>query len=280
MEDGEAGAEERWLTIMFREVKVWMLRALECRNPLILAQALRYDWQRREMLRFCTGLQFEEIRSLLHEIEGDHVFLQEVRDSLMQYTPYSPRAIDFMMVDQSGSVFFNEVTLYVIVRALRPEKVLETGGTPGKSTAFILRAMQRNDCGHLYTVDLPPDYVPEAQLQSREGYHEALPAGTASGWIVPTELRLRHTQVIGSSREQLPRLLKKLQTVDVFLHDSDHSYENMTWEFEIAFRNIVKGGLLLSDDVLANDSFSDFCRMHQLSSVNVYNLGAARAHIC
>ena len=37
---------------------------------------------------------------------------------------------------------------------------------------------------------------------------------------------------------------------------------------------------LLSDDVLANDSFSDFCRMHQLSSVNVYNLGAARAHIC
>ena len=265
---------------MFREVKVWISRARECRNPLILAQALRFDWRRREMLRFCTGLQFDEIRSLLHEIEGDHAFLKKVRDRLMQYTPYSPRAIDFMLIDQSGSVFFNEVTLYVIVRALRPEKVLETGGTPGKSTAFILRAMQRNDRGHLYTIDLPPASVPETQLQSREGYHEELPAGTTSGWIVPPELRSRHTQVIGASREQLPRLLKKLQTVDVFLHDSDHSYENMTWEFEIAFPNLGEGGLLLSDDVLANDSFSDFCRAHRLSSINVYNLGAASMHIC
>ena len=196
----------------------------------------------------------------------------------MQYTPYSPRAIDFMLVDRSGSIFFNEVTLYVIVRALRPEKVLETGGTPGKSTAFILRAMQKNGRGHLYTIDLPPASAPETQLQSRGAYHEELPVGTTSGWIVPSELRVRHTQVLGSSREHLPRLLKELHSVDVFLHDSDHSYENMTWEFEKALPNLGEGGLLLSDDVLANDSFVDFCRAHHLVSTNVYNLGVARLH--
>ena len=261
---------------MLREAKVWMLRARECRNPLILAQALRYDRRRLALLHFCTGLSFAESRTLLQEIEQDMVFLTAVRDSMSRYTHYSPRAVDFMLVDHSGSVFFNEVSLYVIVRALRPEIVVETGGTPGKSTAFILCAMRRNGCGHLYTVDLPPDLVHDDKLRMRESYHEALPAGASSGWVVPDELKDRHTQLLGSSQEHLPNLLEEVQTVDIFLHDSDHSYENMTWEFETAFPAIGDTGLLLSDDVRANEAFSDFCTTRNLAFQQVYNLGAAR----
>ena len=54
----------------------------------------------------------------------------------------------------------------------------------------------------------------------------------------------------------------------------------MTWEFEVAYSAIDKGGLLLSDDVLANDSFSDFCISKGLTFRHVYNLGAARSNIC
>ena len=261
---------------MLREAKVWLLRARECRNPFIMAQALRYDRRRLSLLRFCAGLTFSESRILLQEIEEDHDFLTEVRDSMSRYTHYSPRAVDFMLVDHSGSVFFNEVSLYVIVRALRPEIVVETGGTPGKSTAFILCAMHRNGCGHLYTIDLPPAAVHDTQLQMRESYHEALPSGVSSGWAVPDELKSRHTHLLGSSREHLPTVLNQVQTIDVFLHDSDHSYENMTWEFQTAFPALGENGLLLSDDVRANDAFDDFCRMRQISSRQVYNLGAAR----
>ena len=265
---------------MLREAKVWLLRTRECRDPFILAQALRYDRRRLTLLRFCTGLAFSDSRTLLQEIEEDSPFLAKVRDKLSRYTRYSPRAVDFMLVDNAGSVFFNEVTLYVIMRALRPETVVETGGTPGKSTAFILRAMQRNGCGHLYTIDLPPAAVQETQLAVRESYHESLPSGASSGWVVPHELKARHTLLLGSSREHLPRVLEEVQTIDVFLHDSDHSYANMTWEFQTALFALEEGGLLLSDDVRANDAFGDFCRERKLSSRQVYNLGAARREPC
>ena len=158
--------------------------------------------------------------------------------------------------------------------------MIETGGTPGKSTAFILRAMDRNQCGHLYTIDLPPGKVNNTHLKATESYHEFMPSGALSGWVIPQCLRERHTQLIGTSREHLPSLLEQLGHIDMFLHDSDHSYENMTWEFEVAYSAIDKGGLLLSDDVLANDSFSDFCISKGLTFRHVYNLGAARSNIC
>lgn len=262
---------------MFRDLSVWARRASECRNPYILARALAYDRDRFEVLKVAAGLTPAQARPLLREIEDDTAFLTEVRTRLSRWTNYKPRAIDFMMYLQSGSVFFNEVTMYTIVRALQPAVMVETGGTPGKSSAFILRAMQRNGRGHLYTIDLTPPAAPEDKLSRHESWHDQSPVGAGSGWIVPDDLRERHTLLIGKSSEQLPPLLDKLNhKLDIFLHDSDHSYENMTWEFATAFPALGRTGLLLSDDVLANKSFFDFCDQHGLRRANVFNLGAAR----
>ena len=265
---------------MYRDVKVWLQRATECRNPLILAQAFNYDLNRLAMIQDCVALPSRDSKKLLMEIEEDTDFIGDVQRKLTRYTQYSPRAVDFMLFGHSGSVFFNEVTLYVIVRAFKPNIMVETGGTPGKSTAFILRAMERNQCGHLYTIDLPPGKDNNKQLNIFESYHEFMPSGALSGWVVPEYLRERHTQLIGASREHLPSLLEQVSDIDVFLHDSDHSYENMTWEFETAYSALGREGLLLSDDVLANDAFSDFCISKGLAFRNVYNLGAARSNTC
>ena len=263
---------------MNRELDVWMQRAKECRNPFILIRGFIYDLSRLALLRECTDISTRDSRHFIREIEEDTGFIGEVQKKLGEFTKYFPRAIDFMLFGRSGSVFFNEVTLYVIIRALKPKIVVETGGTPGKSTAFILRAMHNNQTGHLYTIDLPPDKIDKKQLQENESYHEFLPVGAVSGWVVPDYLRDRHTQLIGSSREHLPGLLNDVGSIDIFLHDSDHSYENMYWEFETAVASLGKSGLLLSDDVLANDSFPNFCVKRKLFFRNVYNLGAARLH--
>ncbi|MBS7618990.1 hypothetical protein KEJ25_10480, partial [Candidatus Bathyarchaeota archaeon] len=37
------------------------------------------------------------------------------------------------------------------------------------------------------------------------------------------------------SREALPDLLRKLNQIDVFLHDSLHTYEHMSFEYETAW---------------------------------------------
>jgi len=96
--------------------------------------------------------------------------------------------------------------------------------------------------------------------------------------VVPERLRQRHTLLSGKSSVHLPPLLAKLDSVDMFFHDSDHSYENMMWEFETAWPKVgVNGGLLISDDILANRSFDDFCQKAGLHKASVFNLGVARA---
>lgn len=258
-----------------RSLHVWASRARECRRPSLLLSALRFSRARRRMLCFATGAPADAIDAYIREIEDDREFLDPLRASLARATSYTPRAVDFMMTGASGSVFFNEVALYAMVRARRPAMMIETGGTPGKSSAFILRAMMRNGSGHLHTIDLAPPLSSDARI-ARGSYHESVPAGLGSNWIVDAALRGRQTLHLGPSRELLPPLLSSIGSLDIFLHDSDHSYENMMWEFETAMPALGAHGLLASDDVLANASFPDFCRREGLASESVFNLGMAR----
>jgi cephalosporin hydroxylase len=46
----------------------------------------------------------------------------------------------------------------------------------------------------------------------------------------------------------------------MFIHDSEHSYETMMAEYNLAWRRIKPGGLLLSDDTGRNEAFIDFCK--------------------
>jgi len=228
------------------------------------------------VLAFATGRPAAEIGTYVREVEDDAVFLAEVRGALARWTTYAPRAVDFMLPRRWGSVFFNEVTLYALVRAARPGTIVETGGTPGKSTAFILRALDRNGRGHLYTIDLPPPPAEPVSLVARSAWHERRPPGLGPGWAVPTGLRGRHTLLIGPSERLLAGLLDRLGELDVFFHDSDHSYENMRAEYEAAAARLRPGGVLVSDDVLANRAFFDFCAERRLGYARVHNLAVAR----
>ena len=48
--------------------------------------------------------------------------------------------------------------------------------------------------------------------------------------------------------------------VNVFYHDSEHSYQNMTFEYEWAYDHLKPGGILASDDVDWNEASLDFTR--------------------
>jgi predicted O-methyltransferase YrrM len=132
------------------------------------------------------------------------------------------------------------------IRAFRPEIVVETGVANGVSSAHILLAMQKNERGTLYSIGLDdPEYLPK---------------GKALGWIVPGWLKSRWKLLIGDSRILLPSLLGKLGAIDVFIHDSLHSYDHMLWEYRTAFPHIRAGGLLFSDDAQWNTAFAEYSR--------------------
>jgi methyltransferase family protein len=162
-------------------------------------------------------------------------------------------------------VFSGLPELHAVMRALKPRVVVETGVASGMSSAHILRALAANGMGTLHSIDLP-----NVQKGS------VLPAGRQSGWIVPAALRSRWDLRIGDSRTLLPELLQSLPCIDVFLHDSDHSYENMMFEYELAYPRLEPGGLLLSDDTHMNAAWDDFCIRQGLEPTRVENLGVMR----
>ena len=129
----------------------------------------------------------------------------------------------------------------VVVRVLQPERMVETGVARGRTTATALAAMGENEKGHLHSIDLPPLAVDRDFI----------------GQAVPEELRDRWTLHVGPSRFVLPKVVAKAAPIDVFLHDSDHTYGSMLEEYRTAWPKIRSGGLLLSDDV-ANRSLTDF----------------------
>jgi hypothetical protein len=55
-------------------------------------------------------------------------------------------------------------------------------------------------------------------------------------------------------------LLGNLKGIDMFHHDSMHTYEHMTFEYETVWPKLSKGGVLASDGVQWNHAFEDFCR--------------------
>ncbi len=93
---------------------------------------------------------------------------------------------------------------YAVCRLLRPEIVLETGVAYGVTTALVLKALQVNGKGRLYSIDLPP-------LGEN--------ADAFVGYLVPEALRARWTVNRGVSKRVLPQLLPRLGRVDLFIPD-------------------------------------------------------------
>ncbi len=126
---------------------------------------------------------------------------------------------------------------------LRPATVVETGVARGFTTRMVLEALETAGAGRLYSIDLPPP------LERRRIEDEA-------GAAVPQRLRERWTLVEGSSRRRLPGLLDELGSIDLFIHDSRHTYRNISFELSLAWEALTPGGFLLADDVHCNTAFS------------------------
>lgn len=167
--------------------------------------------------------------------------------------------------------------LYALCRIMKPVNVVETGVASGLSSTYILEALHKNRKGHLYSIDLP-NYEEELVRQNSPCYNPGspgiLPPGLATGWIVPKELHSNWTIEFGLTVDKLPPLLKRLGSIDVFLHDSEHTYQNMFWEYSQGWSALTQGGILLSHDFDWNKAFRDFSTKVRRKPTIIGELGA------
>jgi len=174
-------------------------------------------------------------------------------------------------LDYAGWIGFPE-GLYTLMRILKPEIVVETGVAAGVSSAYILKALEDNGEGELFSVDLTNyelEYFPKLGLDPVA----IIPEGKEPGFVIPAELKRRWHLNLGKSQEILPQLLKEIGPIDSFLHDGEHTYKSMMFEYKEAWRHLRNGGLLLSDNVFMNSAFNDFSNLTSKRPFCVYFAG-------
>lgn len=156
---------------------------------------------------------------------------------------------------------------YAVTRKLEPTSVVETGVCNGVSTLAILLAIQKNKSGRLYSIDYPfraDESLEEFRQETFDDYGgAAIPNNKDPGWIIPAELRSRWELIIGKSQKELPKLFTELETLDLFIHDSEHSYPCMMFEFELSYEWLADSGMILSDDITWNDAFDNFVKIRE-----------------
>jgi len=129
--------------------------------------------------------------------------------------------------------------LYSVVRAIKPKLMVETGVAGGSTSFITLSAMEKNGIGKLFSIDIDNPI-----------WHDH--SGYEVGWMVPNELRINWKLTIGDSKNELPSLLESLKEIDIFFHDSDHSYKHMTFEFKTVYPFLSSTKTTLADDINLN----------------------------
>ena len=128
--------------------------------------------------------------------------------------------------------------LELLIAKNKPRVVVETGIANGVSTRAILNAFSQNHLfsSRLISFDTDPRVAVEEFLSNSQ-----------------------FTFKLVSSENNFESQMELLPEVDLFYHDSDHSYSNQMLEYKVAWAKISKGGVLMSDDINWSNAFLDFC---------------------
>lgn len=192
----------------------WLFRSREFANyTYALTQ------QNREYLAWfvanVSGRPLPEILGYFEELENDGELMSSIESRLKNARRRK---------ELDGNIQFGRrLGWYALIRALRPRTVVETGTEKGLGSVVIARALERNgDSGTLFTIDIEP----------------------SSGLLIGPELASRVTRIIGDSVTELSRL----DGIDFFIHDSDHSPEHERAEFDAVAPRLSPGGICLSDN--------------------------------
>lgn len=196
-----------------------------------------------------SALTWKEVETEVASVLGDAVIqamsepeLAETEALVRNAAAQIPRDAELPRVHDAS--FTLARMCYAVARATRPAVVLETGVGFGVTSTFLLRALALNGTGELHSIDRPTP---------RKG------AGRWVGFLVPKDLRVRWKFHEGASLAVLPALLPSLGSVDMFLHDSRHTYRNILGELKLVEPCLSSRAVVMADDIERNVAFERWC---------------------
>jgi len=146
--------------------------------------------------------------------------------------------------------------LYFLVRRLKPSIVVETGVSSGFSTQAILKAMQINGSGKLYSSDFPL-----FRIKDPEKY---------IGILVDEDLKKDWKLFIEGDRISLPEICSQIDHIDIFHYDSDKSYKGRDFALKTINPKMNKNSLIIFDDIHNNSHFYDYVKANNIPNYKVF----------
>ena len=198
----------------------------------------------RQRMLFLRSASLEKLRRLTGVSEVElHQYRRELRASELP---------DILLRRGAGLAFTRELPqgalLYLIVRACRPDRVVETGIRPGYTTAWILAALAAAGRGELVSLGPGPITGRLSAVQH-----------VSVGQFVPPSLRSRWTLALGNSEERLRDILAATSKVDLFLYDNGPEAARARFELRAAWDALSPRGILLAHHVDASPAWAEFC---------------------
>jgi predicted O-methyltransferase YrrM len=153
------------------------------------------------------------------------------------------RRTDGVPVTMGGAA--NVELLHDLVRAVRPDRVLETGVAHGWSSLAILLALESLGHGELVSIDMP---------------YPGMNNDAFVGIAVPPHLRSRWTLIRRPDRDVLESTVRRFGPLDLAHYDSDKSRPGRAFAYPTLWKALRPGGVLASDDIADNSVFAEFAR--------------------
>jgi len=201
----------------------WLVHSRETTNYTYDLDSLNRD-QLCWFVSAVTGTEIGQVRGWVQELESDNDLIGHLTRRLSS----NPRR----RICATEPHWARRFGWYALVRATEPDHVVETGTHLGLGSCVIAAALLRNGHGRLTTMDIDPE----------SGYLIGEP------WAAVIDRR------IGSSVDAL----KAVQDVDIFLHDSLHTYDYESKELTAVEPNLRPDAIVLSDNAHDSAALSDW----------------------
>ncbi len=201
----------------------WLMHSRETTNFTYDLDSLNQD-QLSWFVSSVTGAAVAQVRAWMQELDDDSNLAEHLARRLSSNPRRRICAREPHWARRSG--------WYALVRAVQPEHVVETGTHLGLGSCVLAAALLRNGHGRLTTIDVD----------------------RAAGYLIGEPWASVVDRRTGSSVD----LLRSLPEVDIFLHDSLHTYDYESQELAAVESKLRAGALVLSDNAHESSALSDW----------------------
>lgn len=201
----------------------WLVHSRETTNFTYDLDLLNRD-QLCWFVSAVAGAEIGQVRAWMQELTDDNHLVDQITKRLSS----NPRR----GICAKEPHWARRFGWYALVRAAQPDHVVETGTQLGLGSCAIAAALLRNGHGRLTTIDIDPE----------AGYLISEP------WASVIDRRI----------DDSIEVLAGVRDVDMFIHDSLHTYDYETRELTAVEPNLRADAIILSDNAHESSALSDW----------------------